>query len=204
MNKAELVSHVAAETSTTTAAAERMVDAVFSAIHSALARDESVAIAGFGKFAVRNRSAHQGRNLRTGQPVAVPASKVQSFKPAKALRYAVSDQHNGAGGHMLPIRFDNAATARTCRRNADLQTSLLASCRRQMPEQWWAALFAAAAPAIPAIVVLPPKVSKVIARRIESMLLHKAPDPNRSQTPLIERVESGTAWASCYLTPCVN
>ena len=38
MNKAELVSHVAAETSTTRAAAERMVGAVLSAIADALAR----------------------------------------------------------------------------------------------------------------------------------------------------------------------
>ena len=50
MNKNELVSHVAAETSTTRATAERMVGAVFSAIGDALARDEPVAIVGFGKF----------------------------------------------------------------------------------------------------------------------------------------------------------
>ena len=65
----------------------------------------------------------------------------------------------------------------------------------KMPEQRWAAIFGAAAPAILDIVVLPPRVSKVIARRLESMLLHEAPDPNRSRQLLIERVESGTAWA---------
>ena len=43
--------------------------------------------------------------------------------------------------------------------------------------------------------VLPPRVSKVIARRLESMLLHEAPDPNRSRQLLIERVECGAAWA---------
>ena len=43
------------------AAADRMVRIVFSAIADALARDETVAIAGFGKFAVRSRAAHQGR-----------------------------------------------------------------------------------------------------------------------------------------------
>ena len=61
------------------------------------------------------------------------------------------------------------------------------SCK--MPEQRWAAIFAAAAPAILDIVVLPPRVSKVIARRLESMLLHEAPDPNRARQLLIERVE---------------
>ena len=90
MTNAELVSHLAAETSTTKAAADRLVGSVFSAIADALAREEPVAIAGFGKFPVRARAARQGHNPRTGEPVAVPASKVPSFKPAKALRDVVN------------------------------------------------------------------------------------------------------------------
>ena len=90
MNKAELASHVAAETSATRAAAERMVGAVFSAIGDALARDEPVAIAGFGKFAVRSRAARTGRNPQTGEPVDIAASRAPSFKAAKALRDAVN------------------------------------------------------------------------------------------------------------------
>ena len=50
MTRTELAARIAAETSVTKAAAERMVAAVFSAIGDALARDEAVAIAGFGKF----------------------------------------------------------------------------------------------------------------------------------------------------------
>ena len=89
MNKAELVSRVDAETSTTRAAAERMAGAVFSAIADALARDEPVAIAEFKKFTVRGRAERERRNPRTGEPVAVPTLKVPSFKRAKALRNAV-------------------------------------------------------------------------------------------------------------------
>ena len=62
MNKADLVSHVAAETSVTRTTAERMVGAVVTAIGDALARGEPVAIAGFGKFATRSRAARRGRN----------------------------------------------------------------------------------------------------------------------------------------------
>jgi len=50
MNKAELTAHVAAETFVTRATADRPVGAVFSAIADALARDATVANAGFGKF----------------------------------------------------------------------------------------------------------------------------------------------------------
>ena len=91
MNEAELVSHVAPETFTTRAAAERMVGAVFSAIADALARDESVVIEGVGKLAFPGRAARQGRKPGMGEPVAVPASKVPSFKLAKALRDAVNE-----------------------------------------------------------------------------------------------------------------
>ena len=90
MNKNDLVSHVAAETSATRATAERTVGAVFSAIGDALARDEPVAIAGFGKFDIRGRAARRGRNPKTGEPVAIAASRVPSFKAAKALRDAVN------------------------------------------------------------------------------------------------------------------
>ena len=91
MNKAELTAHVAAETSVTRATADRLVGAVFSAIADALARNETVAIAGFGKFDVRSRPARTGRNPRTGEPVAIAASRAPSFKPAKALRDAVKE-----------------------------------------------------------------------------------------------------------------
>ena len=63
----------------------------------------------------------------------------------------------------------------------------------KMPEQRWAAFFADAAPAKLYIILLPPRVSKVIARRLEPMLLQEAPD--RTRKLLIERVECGAAWA---------
>lgn len=91
MNKHELASHVAVGTSVTTADAERLIGVVFSAIADALARGESVTIAGFGKFATRNRAARTGRNPRTGEPIAIAASRMPSFKPAKALRDAVNE-----------------------------------------------------------------------------------------------------------------
>lgn len=86
MNSNDLISHVAAETSATKATTEHMVAAVFSAISDALARDEPVTLAGFGKFVVRSRAARRGRNPKTGEPVVIPASRVPSFKAAKALR----------------------------------------------------------------------------------------------------------------------
>ena len=90
MNKAELASHVAAETSVPKAKADSVVNAVFAAIGEALARGEKVTIAGFGSFATRSRSARQGRNPATGESIAIPASTAPSFKAGKALRDTVN------------------------------------------------------------------------------------------------------------------
>ena len=92
MNKAELSSHVAAEISMPGAAADRVVSAVFAAVAEALARGDTVSIAGFGSFTARTRAARQGRNPRTGESIAIAASKAPAFKAGKALREAVNDR----------------------------------------------------------------------------------------------------------------
>ena len=89
MNKSDIVSRVAAQSSLSTAAADSMVSAVFTAIGDGLAQDEAVAIAGFGTFSVKKRPARPGRNPRTGEPITIAASSVPSFKASKALRDAM-------------------------------------------------------------------------------------------------------------------
>ena len=89
MKKSDISARVAAETSLSNADAAVAVDAVLSAISDALARDESVSIAGFGTFSVKHRAARQGRNPRTGESIPIAASKVPSFKAGKGLRDAV-------------------------------------------------------------------------------------------------------------------
>ena len=89
MNKSELSSQVAADVSLSRAAADTVIDAVFSTISDALAKGETVAIAGFGTFSIRARAARQGRNPQTGEPLTIAASKAPAFKPGKGLRDAV-------------------------------------------------------------------------------------------------------------------
>ena len=89
MKKSDLVAHLAAETSMSKADAVEALDVVFAAVGDALARGESVAIAGFGSFSVKSRGARQGRNPRTGEAITIAASKTPSFKAGKTLRDAV-------------------------------------------------------------------------------------------------------------------
>jgi DNA-binding protein HU-beta len=89
MTKSELATHVATQASLSSAAADRAVNAVFSAITDALANEEIVTVTGFGTFTIKKRQARQGRNPRTGESISIAASKVPSFKAGKTLRDAV-------------------------------------------------------------------------------------------------------------------
>ncbi|MFN2301880.1 MAG: HU family DNA-binding protein, partial [Gammaproteobacteria bacterium] len=65
MNKAELIEAVATSTGLSKADATRAVEATLSSITGALSRGDSVALVGFGTFAVKQRAARMGRNPKT-------------------------------------------------------------------------------------------------------------------------------------------
>ena len=54
------------------------------------AREEVVALVGFGTFTVRERAARTGRNPQTGAEIQIKAAKVPAFKPGKALKDALN------------------------------------------------------------------------------------------------------------------
>ena len=60
MNKSEIVGRVAWRMGLSKARAEHAVDTVLAAIGEALAKDDEVRIAGFGRFATRSRAARTG------------------------------------------------------------------------------------------------------------------------------------------------
>jgi DNA-binding protein HU-beta len=74
MNKAELVNevHRLLGDGTSRAAAERAADSVLQAISAGLRRDAEVHLVGFGTFTVAQRSARNGYNPHTRQPMKIP------------------------------------------------------------------------------------------------------------------------------------
>ena len=89
MNKNDLVNAVAANSGLTKADAAKAVDSVFDAIAGALKGGDEVRLVGFGTFAVAERAASEGRNPRTGEKIAIAASKQPKFKAGKGLKDAV-------------------------------------------------------------------------------------------------------------------
>ena len=90
MNKAELIDAVSGRASLPKTDATKAVEAVFESITAALRSGDSVAVLGFGTFAVKARAARPGRNPRTKEAIEIPASNVPGFKAGKALKDAVN------------------------------------------------------------------------------------------------------------------
>jgi len=90
MNKSDLVDTVAANSGLSKADAGRAVDGFTAAVTSALKKNDSVSLVGFGTFSVKHRAARDGRNPRTGETIKIKASNNPSFKAGKALKDAVN------------------------------------------------------------------------------------------------------------------
>lgn len=90
LNKKELTEAAAGSLDVSRAEVERVLDALTDAIGGALAKGDSVAIAGFGTFEVRHRAARTGRNPQTGAELQIAASNAPAFKPASALKKSVN------------------------------------------------------------------------------------------------------------------
>lgn len=89
MNKAELITTMAAKADLTKDQTTAALAALLTTITETLTAGEKVAIPAMGTFEVREHAARQGRNPATGETVEIAARKAPAFKAAKALKDAV-------------------------------------------------------------------------------------------------------------------
>ena len=85
MNTTELADAVAAANDLPKGKAKDIVNSLFATIIEAAKRGDEFAINGFGRFAVKERPAREGRNPRTGEALKIPASKSLGFKMSKPV-----------------------------------------------------------------------------------------------------------------------
>jgi DNA-binding protein HU-beta len=91
MTKTELIDAVAQQTKLTKKDSAAAVAAVFGAISDALSKNDKVQLVGFGIFEVRERAAREGRSPQDPtKKIKIPARKVPTFKPGKALKETVA------------------------------------------------------------------------------------------------------------------
>jgi len=90
MNRKELIAVLAAKTGSTKADADQNVLALIEIISDTLEKGGKINLKGFGIFDVRERSARIGRNPKTGQTLALKATKVPAFKPGARLKASLN------------------------------------------------------------------------------------------------------------------
>lgn len=85
MNKAELISAMAAGADMTKADATKALNAFLDVVMDALKKGEKVTLVGFGSLSVAERAARTGINPVTKETIEIPARKVVKFKPSTEL-----------------------------------------------------------------------------------------------------------------------
>ncbi len=91
MTKADLINVVAAKTELKKASVEAVVNATLDSIIEALNNGDKVQFIGFGTFETKDTPEKDGRNLRTGEVIKIPAGKRISFKASKGLKDTVNE-----------------------------------------------------------------------------------------------------------------
>ena len=86
MNKTELIAAAAQSAGLTKKDTERVLNACIDAITASLVKGDKVQLSGFGTFEVKNREPRMGRNPHTKEAIEIPATRVPTFKPSKALK----------------------------------------------------------------------------------------------------------------------
>ena len=90
MNKTELVAAIAEKAELSKKDAEKALTAFTEVVAKELKNGGKVQLVGFGTFEVSERSAREGRNPQTGEPMKIDASKAPKFKAGKALKDEVN------------------------------------------------------------------------------------------------------------------
>lgn len=86
MTKEDLISGIAVAAGITKKQAGSAYQAVVDAVQTGVKAGQEVRLHDIGTFRVGTRPARTGRNPQSGESIAIPESKVVTFKPVTALK----------------------------------------------------------------------------------------------------------------------
>ena len=89
VTRADLTEAVYREIGLSRTESAQLVESVIDHIVDALLRGESVKLAGFGTFSLRDKKERMGRNPKTGKAVPITSRRVLAFKPSQVVRERV-------------------------------------------------------------------------------------------------------------------
>ncbi|MBP6067875.1 HU family DNA-binding protein [Bacteroides sp.] len=85
MNKAELISAMAAESGLSKTDSKKALDAFVTSVTNSLKAGDKVSLVGFGTFSISERAERTGINPSTKAAIVIPAKKVVKFKAGAEL-----------------------------------------------------------------------------------------------------------------------
>lgn len=91
VTRADLADAIYREIGLSRVDASEMVESILESIIEALLGGETVKLAGFGTFSMRDKRERIGRNPKTGEEVPITSRRVLVFKPSQVFRDRVDN-----------------------------------------------------------------------------------------------------------------
>ena len=94
MTKADIIEKIHTQLGFQKKESAEMVEAVLQILKETLATGETVKLAGFGSFIVKQKADRRGRNPQTGETITITSRKILTYKVSTVLK----NQINKANG----------------------------------------------------------------------------------------------------------
>lgn len=91
MRKADLADEVVEKLGVSKKESSDVLQMVLDTIRAELEKGETVKIAGFGNFVVREKKARKGRNPKTGEEIGITPRRVVTFRPSQVFKKFVNE-----------------------------------------------------------------------------------------------------------------
>ncbi len=92
LTKSDMIEHLMNQLNLTRQEGRCLVENFFDELTDNLIEGREVKLSGFGNFELKDKNSRPGRNPKTGEPVAVSARRVVTFKTGQKFRQQV-DEH---------------------------------------------------------------------------------------------------------------
>ncbi|MFQ5780270.1 MAG: integration host factor subunit alpha [Nitrospiria bacterium] len=92
MRKADIANEVFEKVGISKKESAEMLEVILNAIKGVLREGETVKIAGFGNFVVRQKKARKGRNPKTGEEIGISPRRVVTFRPSQVFKMYINNR----------------------------------------------------------------------------------------------------------------
>ncbi len=91
MRKSDLADEVVEKLGVSKKESSDVLQLILDTIRTELEKGETVKIAGFGNFVVREKKARKGRNPKTGEEIGITPRRVVTFRPSQVFKKFVNE-----------------------------------------------------------------------------------------------------------------